>query len=98
MHNHLVQSRNKIIAHNDKDHVEIVIIPPGSVVSINEQDLVIDEISYAVKSSSMVIEDVHICIELCNLLEQRLLSRIVQIKENVFENETLPKAPFVLEH
>lgn len=98
MHNRLVQSRNKIIAHNDKDHVEIVIFPPGSIFSVNEQELILDQISYAVKSPSMLIDDVHKCIELCNFFEARLLSRIVVIKDKVFKNETLPKAPFVLKY
>ncbi|MGI2036945.1 hypothetical protein ACRN9Z_02550 [Shewanella frigidimarina] len=98
MHKRLVQSRNKIIAHNDKEHVKIVIIPPGSIFSVNEENLIIEEISYAVKSSSMLVEDVHKCIELCNFFEARLLSRIVEIKDNAFENETLPKAPFELKY
>lgn len=98
MHNRLVQSRNKIIAHNDKDHVEIVIIPPGSIFSVNQQELIVEEISYAVKSSSMLVEEVHTCIALCNFFEARLLSRIVEIKDSVFEKETLPKAPFVLKY
>lgn len=98
MHNRLVQSRNKVIAHNDKDHVEVIIIPPGAIFSINNQKTVIEELSYCVKSSSMLIEDLHICIELCYFFERRLLSRIVEIKNNIFANEVLPKEPFVLKY
>lgn len=98
IHQQLINSRNKVIAHNDKDHVKILMFPPGATFQVNNESVILDEMSYAVTYSSITYENIEICLKLCSYIEAGLLERIVKIKDILFDNEKIPSAPFVLEY
>lgn len=98
IHQQLIKYRNKVIAHNDKDHVKIIMFPPGATLHVNTESVMLDEMSYAVSYSLITYENVATCLELCSYIDGFLLERIVEIKDILFEGEETPSAPFLLEY
>jgi hypothetical protein len=95
-HEQLITSRMKVVAHSDFNHVQVIMFPPRTMLSLGDETFELNEMSHAVKVPGLPENRIPVYIDLCEIYEMRLLDRIADIKDDLFAEEELPTFPFVL--
>ena len=96
-HKELIEIRHKIVAHNDWQDVNLVMIPPGSFIALGEHEIEVDEMHFAVKMPGVHESRIPDFIDACGFLGKKMLTELASLKDNLIPQDELPKEPFLLQ-
>ena len=97
-HFELIELRHKIVAHNDWEDVQVVLIPPGSKLTVEgHPPIEVDEMCFAVKIPGVHESRIEDFIALCEHQDLALLEELGATKDILFQPDDLPRGPFTLE-
>lgn len=96
-HNEILDWRNTMIAHNDPTIVEPILLPPGCEIRVNgEIRDELTEMCFAVRYKVPQIERLKLYQSLIEYQRSRVLDRLAEEKDTLFDAASLPHGPFAL--